>query len=257
MKKYFKSSFEPRNIILLGSMDYQRKIANQIVQEAAMLFPELFNGKRASFSYELRYVPPFDKAFNELKRLQGIAAEEAGFRDEFRGYIVMDVSPFITHETDEYFIITLKFLYDMADCWNYIFLVDDSNRKAALDLVREVLLILEDVPCRVIEEKEDKISRNAQYINEVCKEYGITCSIPVQIFLKNLLDHNDCSRQVVTAIIHELSIKFGTGNVLSMIAMCDYFGNGVPNVKYMLTAKQYESLLATMKGISEEIENDF
>ena len=79
----------PENCIFLGNPDTQAADAKLLISQMKVLCPEKFEGNRDSFSFELRYTAPFDKGFNELKRLQGTAAEAAGRRNEFKGYIVI------------------------------------------------------------------------------------------------------------------------------------------------------------------------
>lgn len=254
MGKYFKSGFYPQNFILLGSPEYQREKAEQIVKEAKKLFPEQFCGKRDSFPFELRYTPPFDKAFAELKRLQGTAAEEAGFRDEYRGYIVIDLSAYIKHEAEDYFELSIKFLYDMSDCWKYIFLIDNSSERAALELVSKVLHILDDVFYRVIELKPDDIPAKSRLVNEMCKKCGVICSESVRVFFKELLEHREYSSQLVFTIIRELAVKFGAGKIVNMQTVNAYFNNTTPVVRYMLEPKLYDKLIDVMK---EKVEVEY
>lgn len=246
MGKYFQSGFYPQNFILLGSLEEQQAQADQIVQEAVTLFPGEFNARRKSFPFELRYIPPFDKAFGELKRLQGAAAEEAGFRDEYRGYIVIDLSAYVTHEAEDYFGRAIKFLHDMSDCWKYIFLVDNSSERAALNLVRNVLQILDDVSCGVLEQNAGDIPANTRLVRNACEEYRITCSTSVCSFLQELIDHNEYPRQLAFTIIRELAGKYGTGYVIRMETISEYFSNGTSVVEYMLVPKLYDDLIALL-----------
>ena len=103
------------NYILLGVPAQQREHAEKLVMEQRKYKPEYFEGNTSSFLFELRYIPPFDKAFTELKRIQGTAAEKAGRRDEYRGYIIFDLNQYLSHEEEPYFTIILQFLIDMND----------------------------------------------------------------------------------------------------------------------------------------------
>ena len=77
----------PENIILLGNYDSQTSYMHSVIAEEKAYHPEKFEGNSDWFDFELRYIAPFDKNFCELKRLQGTAAEVAGRRAEFKGYI--------------------------------------------------------------------------------------------------------------------------------------------------------------------------
>lgn len=108
------------NIILLGNYDSQTAYVHSIIAEQKTHHPEKFEGNKDWFDFELRYIAPFDKNFCELKRLQGTAAEAAGRRAEFKGYIVINLNEWITHHEDDYLKRALLFLTDMNDCWRYL-----------------------------------------------------------------------------------------------------------------------------------------
>ncbi len=254
MGKYFKSGLYPQNFVLLGPSEQLYKEANHIVKEAFKLFPNQFHGKRQAFPFQLRYAPPFDKSFCELKRLQGTAAEEAGFSDVFRGYILMDISAYLKHESEYYFEVSMKYLHDMADVWKYIFLVDSTNEKASMVLVSKVLDILDDIPCGVIEQSELNMQPEANFIGNTCKKYGITCSSSVKAFLEELLIQKEYSEKVVSALIRELASDYVVGTIAGMEEIHSYFRRGIPVVKYMLSPKMYEELIALADERIEEAE---
>ena len=129
----------PENIVLLGNYDTQTSYVRSIVAEEKTHHPEKFEGNRDWFEFELRYTPPFEKNFCELKRLQGTAAEAAGRRAEFKGYIVINLNQWLTRHEDDYLNRALLFLVDMNDCWKYIFLINDLNMKASRELTGKIL----------------------------------------------------------------------------------------------------------------------
>ena len=128
MNIYFGDKFFPKNFILLGSnADELGCKAGDIAAEANKLFPKSFCGDRSVFPFEFRYVPPFEKPYGELKRLQGTIANYAGRRSEYCGYILIDLNSYIKHESENYFDVTIKFLADNNDCWNYIYLASQND----------------------------------------------------------------------------------------------------------------------------------
>lgn len=78
MGKYFKNNFYPQNFILLTTAENKYQAVDEIVNEAVLTAPEKFNGRRKSFPFELRYVPPFDKNFRELKLASGNCSRNGG-----------------------------------------------------------------------------------------------------------------------------------------------------------------------------------
>ncbi len=247
MKQYFGNNFYPKNFILLGpNVNELEEEAALIIKEAASRFPCEFSGKRHSFPFELRYVPPFDKAFNELKRLQGTAAVNAGYKDTFKGYIVVDLSAYLKHTDEDYFDIAMKFLYDQNEPWKYIFTVDGGQAKASLELVRKVLSIL---PCAVIEKEN---VTEADYIKKVCQTHNITLSRGAERFFIDMLKGNGQLRDVVDAVIYELSCRNIQYPKVPMSALLNYFSDNTSAVKYMLSGEQYSKVRATLEQLSRE-----
>lgn len=97
------------NYIFLGVVSHLVADADNIISKMKISNPEKFEGNRDYFSFEFRYTAPFDKDFHELKRLQGTASEVAGRRNEFKGYIVIDMSNWLTHHDEDYLNKALLF----------------------------------------------------------------------------------------------------------------------------------------------------
>lgn len=241
MEFYCKENFGPENFILLGSLDDQKKYAENIVSEISAGFPQLFEGTKKFFCFELRYVPPFDKNFGELKRLQGIAAEAAGRRNEFKGYIIINLSNYLTHEKEDYLRITLQFLIDMSHYWKYIFLVDDSNYKAARELVRNTLnILLHDIPCKVKEQEKGCTAENI--VNRICLKQNIICSPAVKNLLEELIKKGRYNPDLIAALLMDVSGNCRCG--INMEILLDSLKKSKSAVKYMLTQKEFEQLIS-------------
>lgn len=239
----------PKNYILLGNAPQQKKQAEDLVAEAEKQFPQCFEGRKKSFFFELRYAPPFDKDFRELKRLQGVAADAAGRRDEFRGYIIIDLSDYLTHEKERYLDISLRFFSDMSQDWKYIFLVDNTNPKAAKEMVAAVLSVLfQDM---FLEVKEAPLPSMEGKASELLRQQGIACSASVEGFVQELLDRETFREGVVSALVQDVSAC--CGQWLNMDVLESYFNNRIPIVKYMLSEKQYQQLLTIFEKRKGEL----
>lgn len=227
--------------ILFGKPDTQHLHAEKLVSEAKSLFPDSFEGKRDFISFYLRYTPPFEKNFHELKRLQGTAAEAAGRRDEFKGYIIINLSGYLTHENDEYFEKTLFFLADMSDYWRYIFLVEDTNYKAARELVRRVLGVLAraNLFCEVTESNAKQFSESV--VNTICMEQGVTCTPSVKELLQRLIVQEALSKDVISALVRDIS--WNCGQQINSSTLDKFFSQRVPVIKYMLNEREYSSFI--------------
>ena len=107
-----KKNYNSENFILLCRPYEQKETIELIVSIYKNNHPDFFEGERKSFIFELRYTEPFEKNFTELKRLQGLAAEYAGHRNEFQGYIIINLNSYLNHCDECYFksLFLSKFL---------------------------------------------------------------------------------------------------------------------------------------------------
>lgn len=238
-----------KNIILIGNSDALRVHAEMIVSEAKEQHPEKFEGNCDFFYFDLRYVAPFDMNFKELKRLQGTAAEAAGRRNEFRGYICMNLSAYITHEREDYFDKALYFLADMNEEWNYIFFVDNAKYKSARDLVAHVLnvFLCANIPCQVVGVEEKKSILNI--VKSVCSEQNVDFAPTVEALLCDLMTQGVCNENIVTALIRDVGWNYGAR--ISMSMLFDFLSNRDSVIKYMLTEKEYNSLVTFVEKWKE------
>jgi len=173
MSKHNTNYASVKNYILLGNtMDTLKSQAKNIANQVRISCPAAFNAEKSGIAYVMKYIPPFDKHFDLLFRLQGIAAEEARFQDEYRGYILVDVSEYLQHEKEEWFDISLKFLHDRNELWKYIFLVDMNNVRAGNDMVAKILSLMY---CRVQDLRETDDCMQKRFIREQCKALELPC----------------------------------------------------------------------------------
>ncbi len=238
----------PENFILLGTTCAIPPDAYILISEMKSSHPEKFEGNKDYVIFELRYAAPFDKSFHELKRLQGTASEAAGRRSEFKGYIVIDMSSWLTHHNEEYLNKALLFLVDMSEYWKYIFLVDNQNTKAARELASKILSVFfyDHIPC-VVKENTDKYSFKRR-VNDFCKAQGIICSSEVKEFLQELMEL-EFSESVITALLTEMS--WSTGKKICVDTLVNLVDSHCSTVGYMLTKKDYNRLLAIINKRKE------
>lgn len=238
----------PENVVLLGDYDSQTAYVHSIIAEEKAYHPEKFEGKRDWFDFELRYIAPFDKNFCELKRLQGTAAEAAGRRAEFKGYIVINLNEWITHHQDDYLNKSLLFLADMNDYWKYVFLINNLNVKASRELTGKILEVFfqDHIVCKV---KEcSSVSTIKNHVNTVCKELDINCDSPVKEAVEEMFVLG-FDKAIVSAILSEVS--WYQGKKISMDAFCGFISDHELSVSYMLPQKEYCRLMSIIKHRKE------
>lgn len=128
-RKFFpKNKLYPQHFLLFRN-PYLDNQANEICEEAFSVSPECFNNERKYFNFILRYCLPFEREkFHELKRLQEEAKNHIRFKDEYRGFIVMDITEWQGHMEEELFSeVTMSFLSDMSEYWKYIFVIEKKE----------------------------------------------------------------------------------------------------------------------------------
>lgn len=230
----------PENIILLGNYDSQTAHVYSIISEEKAHHPEKFEGNRDFFDFELRYAAPFEKNFCELKRLQGTAAEAAGRRAEFKGYIVINLNEWLTHHEDNYLNKALHFLADMNDYWKYIFLISSQNVKASRALTGKILEVffMNNIICKV---KEcTSVSSVKSLASSACREVGVICDSSVKETIEEMLTLG-FDKSIISALLSEFSWYYGKR--VCMDAFLSFISDSEPSVRYMLPQNEYCKLV--------------
>ncbi len=250
MGKFFETEFFPKNFILMGNdLPEQRKLAEFIAMEAATMFPEEFKGTRRAFPFELRYAAPFEKDFYELKRLQGTAAVTAGYRNEYLGYVIIDVSEYVCHENEAYFDIALKYMYDRNDCWKYVFIISHGNAKASQEMVKKILSILH---CGVIETKASADTANLRFVREMFGRNGRRCSVEAEELLVSALNSGALPRDYAESVITDIFGKYAKGDEIDKPKLSEYFCAENTVVKYLLNTERKNAILMLLANESKE-----
>ena len=239
----------PENIVLLGNYDSQTAYVHSVIAEEKVYHPEKFEGNRDWFDFELRYIAPFDKNFSELKRLQGTAAEAAGRRAEFKGYVVINLSEWVTHHEDDYLNKALLFLADMNDYWKYIFLINDLNVKASRELTGKILELFfqNHIICKV---RECSLGSTVKSLtNTICKELGVVCDSPVKETIEDMMT-SGFDKAIISALLSEVS--WYQGKKISMDAFWGVISNHELSASYMLSQKEYCRLISIIERRKEK-----
>ena len=105
---------DQRFCILDTDVAEAEELMRQVGAKALSCAPDAFRGDVPAVFFRLRYTPPYEP-FQELrKNIIPRLRQAAGLRSSYRGLICLDVSEYKGHETEEYFTVLLKYLYDKA-----------------------------------------------------------------------------------------------------------------------------------------------
>lgn len=92
----------------------------------------IFEASEKPMLHKLNYTMPF----NEFWGIKDIQLAVRSFDPFNEGEIVLaiDVSDWAGHEEEEYFISTVRFLYDHKEKWKYLFVLRGASEEAVFDM---------------------------------------------------------------------------------------------------------------------------
>lgn len=115
--------------------------------------------------YKLPYVPPYGEF--DLKGIQ-LAVRSKDIFQQSTVDLMIDLTDWSGHEKEEYFVTTLKFLYDHKDVWKYVFVMNEKSQNKARNMfIASRMYMQGDL---VFQEKWNDEITLAQYIR---KKYSL------------------------------------------------------------------------------------
>lgn len=100
-----------------------------------------FYGDVKFFEFLLSYIPK-DMPFTELQRLEDELAVAKGFRNEFRGAILIDIDPWVRHYDELYFVSFMEYLSAHSDKWIIVLSVSELPEEKLHNLEAFLLMYL-------------------------------------------------------------------------------------------------------------------
>lgn len=100
----------------------------QLLTDYLMARPNLmkFYGDIPFFEFYLNYYDP-NSYFDEIPRFIREVTHAAGFRNEFKGLILIEISEWMDHCTEKHFINFLEYLSDNSDNWLILLSLPDRE----------------------------------------------------------------------------------------------------------------------------------
>ena len=123
---------------------------------------KLVDGGEVVF-FKLNYVPLYEK-FEELKKLQ-IRTKTADLFGQGKTCIVIDISDWVGHENEQFFIVTMKYFHDHCYKWAYVFTVEDYS----LSKVESMIDVINCYLKGTVHEQENPVEK----LNESESEYEL------------------------------------------------------------------------------------
>ncbi len=129
-----------------------------------------FYGDVKFFEFLMSYCSP-ESQFTELQRLMDEVDNAAGFRNEFKGIVHIDINEWLDHYEEKHFISFMEYLAIHSDCWLIILSVysDDKDKIHNLNAFLAMYLRIEKVTLS-LPKTEDLFV----YIESHLQKYGLS-----------------------------------------------------------------------------------
>lgn len=98
----------------------------RLAAEEKERLPQKFMGEAPCVYFKMPYVQPYE-TFKELRSLILRVRENTGLRAEFRGVVAVEVTQWLGHETEEYFMAVLKYMFDHGHIWNCVMVLNQAT----------------------------------------------------------------------------------------------------------------------------------
>lgn len=213
MENIFKNNlFYPQNFFIRinDSTDID-DIIKEIAEKASAIAPEHFDAETKYFIYKLQYQPPYVKIpdFLEIKNLQIEAISKTRFKDEYNGYIGIDISEWIEHSEEEHFINCILALRKMSPHWKYVFFADASLNNE--DIKKTVDFIKREIWTKEIKTDSFSNSKITNRLSEEMKEkYDIKLSLSSQKIINDIFGDNEkINNETISKIASDIAMYFG------------------------------------------------
>ena len=186
-----------------------------------------FYGNVKFFEFLLSYVSA-DNNFDELSRLIKEVSNAAGFRNEYRGIIKIDISEWLYHYEDKHFIEFVEYICANKDKWLVILSVDSDDKKAVhnLEAFLSMFLRLERVNFSL-----PSTALLVDYVENKLMEFGITLT--------------DGARELILKTVEKLRENKHFDGYKSLELMCQDI------VYCVFTNENFETYQIDEKALSE------
>lgn len=130
-----------QNIVLLGGASHVAdEVACRVVDNLyqAKLIP--FQGNSPGIFFKMNYSPGTDRQFTSIQYLVEALMLEAGYKGQYRGCLVLDITEWLGHEKEYYFDVLLSYLSDLSDDVYTIFQISRNRDKETMEMEEQMEL---------------------------------------------------------------------------------------------------------------------
>lgn len=243
MDNIFKNNhFYPQNFFIKTNDNTDiDALIKEISEKASDIAPECFDAETKYFIYKLQYQPPYVKVseFCEIKNLQVEAISKVRFKDEYNGYIGIDISEWIEHCEEEHFINCILALQKMSPHWKYVFFADSTLNND--DIMKTVDFIKSEIWAKELTTDSFFSHRIADRLSKELKEkHNIKLLSSSQKIIKDVFGNSkEISNKTISNIATDMAMYLGNTKGLCDNKLVDY-----------LSADTYTHFIMGEKGIN-------
>lgn len=245
MKNVFTNNhFYPQNFFVKKSENTDiESMLKEISEKAFTISPSSFDAETKYFIFKLRYQPPYIKIpeFREIKNLQIEAISKTRFKNEYNGYIGIDISEWVEHSDEEHFINCIRALRKMSPHWKYVFFVDshqnNTSIKNMLNFIKSEIWLHELDPIDFSQNKfADRLSK------EMKEAHNIRLALTSQKVIKDIFGETDhLNNEIVSNMANDIYMYFGNIKFLPDHALIDYLSDNT-YAHFIMTEKEISRL---------------
>ncbi len=144
-----------------------------------------FYGDARYFEFYLNYCPP-SAPFEEIVRFMDEVKGAAGFRNEYRGIIFIDVDEWRGHCEEKHFRNFLEYLADNSDDWLIVFSVTDGDDADEIEQLRSIVSSFLRIEKVTIEPPTRKMLM--QYMDERLSLCGLSLTDEARVILAESIE---------------------------------------------------------------------
>lgn len=143
-----------------------------------------FYGDIKYFEFLLGYTPK-EKEFTELQRLEDELSVAGGFRSEFRGVILIDITPWLGHHNELYFTSFMEYLAAHSDKWLIVLSVPELPEKLLNNLEAYLSMYLRLDSIRLTLPDTEALCR---FVETTLAKYNLSFHESAKALLHNTID---------------------------------------------------------------------
>ena len=144
-----------------------------------------FYGDVKFLEFKLNYCKP-DYVFNEIYRFLETIQVAAGFRNEFKGIVRINISEWVGHHKEKYFLDFLQLLKNNTSNWLIILSISnikENEKTKEMESVISMFLRIESVTLHMLSDKE-----LAEYASSFLMKYGFELDDGAKSVLENSIE---------------------------------------------------------------------